>query len=180
MAMVKVKNMLESNLKFYTVTDKYINFMRKIDNKVQKNYPKPKIRPYIGTVLTIGIHQYFAPLSSYKPAKHDKINNNTIFKVYSNLRLKQKLAVIQLNNMFPVITSEIMYLDFSTLPNDEEGRKYRDLLQREYRYILAKQNDIRRRAKKLYDDVTKKHHPFYSRLCCDFALLEKEYTKFVQ
>lgn len=172
--------MSESNLQIYTITDKYINFLRKIDERVLKNYPKPKIRPYLGVILTIGIHQYFAPMSSYKPQKHDGINNNTIFKVYADQTMQRKLAVIQLNNMVPIIASEIEHVNFSSFMNDEAGRKYRDLLQQEYRYILSKQENIRKRAKKLHDDVTERHSKFYTRLCCDFALLEQEYTKFVK
>ena len=88
----------------------------------------------------MGIHQYFAPLSSYKEAKHGKINNNTVFKIHNRNNTK-KLAVIHLNNMFPIIPSEIETIDF----NQQEA-KYRNLLRDEYRFVIQNQEAIRDRA----------------------------------
>lgn len=167
---VEGKNM--SNLKFYTITDEYVNFLRNIDSKIQANYPAPQIKPYVGIIITMDIHQYFAPLSSYKTWKHDKINNNTIFKIY-NRKGTKKLSVLHLNNMFPIIPSEISFLDF----NQVQDQKYRNLLRDEYHFVINNQEAIRNRAEKLYNDV-KKGDQFYCKYSCDFAKLEEEYIKF--
>lgn len=163
-----------ANLKFYTITDNYVNFLRAIEPKVQSNYPPPQIKPYVGVLITMDMHQYFAPLSSYKKWKHDKINNNTIFKIY-NRKGTRKLSVIHLNNMFPIIPSEISFLDF----NQIQDLGYRNLFRDEYDFVIKNQEDIRNRAGKLYNDV-KKGDEFYCKHSCDFAKLEQEYTKFVR
>lgn len=168
---VEGKNM--SNLKFYTLTDKYLNFLYAIDDKVHRNYPAPQIKPYVGVLFTIDIHQYFAPISSYKK-KYEKINNNTIFKIYNRKGTKM-LSVIHLNNMIPVLPSEISYLNF----NQIQDVKYRNLFRDEYHFVVNNQEAIRNRAEKLYNDV-KKGEPFYSKLSCDFAKLEQEYVKFIK
>ncbi|PAF27375.1 hypothetical protein CHH61_03670 [Shouchella clausii] len=164
--------MSEEKLQFYRVTDKYLQFLKQIEPKVHLNYPQRK-KPYIGIILNIGSHQYHAPLSSYKPQKYDRIKNwnKTIFKVYGKDQT-EKLAVIHLNNMCPIIQTEIEWMDFR-----QEAQHYQNLLEKEYRYIVENQEAIRQRAKGLYEDVIK-GNTFYSRISNDFALLEKEYRKF--
>ncbi|XID91670.1 type III toxin-antitoxin system ToxN/AbiQ family toxin [Paenibacillaceae bacterium WGS1546] len=164
--------MSEEKLQFYRVTDTYLQFLKQIEPKVHLNYPHRK-KPYIGIILTIGSHQYHAPLSSYKPEKYDRIKNSnkTIFKVYGKDQNEQ-LAVIHLNNMFPIIQTEVEWMVFQ-----QEPQGYRNLLEKEYRFIVANQETIRKRASDLYQDVIK-GNTFYSRISNDFALLEKEYRKF--
>lgn len=158
-------------MNFYRITDEYIQFLKQIDGKILNNFNENQRRPYCGVIITIGVHQYFAPLSSYKPKKHDKIRNNTIFKVYGKDET-EKLAVIHLNNMFPILQSEIEWMDFSL-----EGEKYKTLLEKEYSYIISNQEDIKNKALKLYHDV-KKGNSFLKKLSCDFILLEENYIKF--
>jgi protein AbiQ len=159
-----------NKLQFYTVTDDYIEFLQKIEPKIQNNRRGNRQRPYVGVILTMGIHNYFAPLSSYKP-QHDKINNNTIFKIYGKDKT-EKLAVLKLNNMFPVLPTVIARMDFN-----KEEYHYKRLLLKEYSYIIKHQKAIQDRARKLYNDVMK-GDKFYSTICCNFALLEQEYVKF--
>ena len=56
-----------------------------------------------------------------------------IFKIHNRNNTK-KLAVIHLNNMFPIIPSEIETIDF----NQQEA-KYRNLLRDEYRFVIQNQ-----------------------------------------
>ena len=162
--------MTESKMKFYTITDDYINFLRKVDRTLLNNTYESRQRPYVGIIMTFGVHQYFAPLSSYK-AKYDRVRNHTIHKVYGKDET-EKLAVIKLNCMFPIIQTEIKEMDFS-----KEESKYKDLLEKEYSYVISTQEEIERKARKLYKDVTK-GNPFYSKISSDFSLLEQEYVKF--
>lgn len=156
-------------LKFYKVSDEYINFLKKIDPTILNNTYENRKRPYVGVVLTFGIHQYFAPLSSYKP-KYDNVKNHTIHKIIG--KNNKKLAVIKFNCMFPIIQTEIELMDF-----EKEEKKYKDLLEEEYRAVLREQDKIRDKALKLYNAV-KKGHTFYSKISCKFSLLEQEYLKF--
>ena len=59
----------------------------------------------------------------------------------------------------------------------KEEPRYRNLLEKEYRFIVANQNVIRMRAYDLYDEVIK-GHTFYSRISNNFSKLEMEYLKF--
>ena len=51
-------------LNFYTVSDKYIEYLYQFDKKIPFN--KNAKRPYIGIVLHIEEFNYFAPLFSPK------------------------------------------------------------------------------------------------------------------
>lgn len=159
-------------MKLYTVTDAYIAYLKGIDSKVLNNYGG--IRPYVGIIIEIGGHKYLAPLTSYK-AKQEKLNNNlpTIFKVHEKGDPSNKLGLIQLNNMIPVLESEIILID---LPAQEE--KYKKLLEFQIAYIKSEQDTLKKRAEKLYELVSIKNHAHYSALSCDFNLLEAKYRKF--
>lgn len=157
-------------MQFYRITDRYLNFLRGIDNKIHPNYPHIS-KPHVGVIININSHQYFAPLSSYKP-KHDKIKNHSIYKIYGDTNKKEKLSVIHLNNMFPIIQTEIERIDFSL-----EEAKYKTLLEKEYSYIISHQEDIRKKAFQLYNDVINKK-TFFKNISCDFEKLEKQYITF--
>ena len=64
-------------LRLYKVSEDYIEFMREVDSEnVRMN--KGEKRPYVGVVLHINEHRYFAPLSSPKP-KHKRMKNSLDF-----------------------------------------------------------------------------------------------------
>ncbi|MBJ6360459.1 type III toxin-antitoxin system ToxN/AbiQ family toxin [Paenibacillus sp. MAHUQ-46] len=75
--------MIQEKIQFYRITDIYLQFLHTIEPNIQSNYPY-RAKPHIGVLINIGVHQYFAPLSSYKSHKYDRIKNSnrTIFKVY--------------------------------------------------------------------------------------------------
>lgn len=54
-----------NSIKFYIISEKYIEYLSKFDNHVSWN--KNQKRPYIGVVLEIKNILYFAPLYSYIP-----------------------------------------------------------------------------------------------------------------
>ncbi|WP_209125738.1 type III toxin-antitoxin system ToxN/AbiQ family toxin [Alkalihalobacillus sp. BA299] len=170
----------ESKLYFFRVTDRYISFLQNIDGKIMNNRNENRERIYLGILFTIGRHQYYAPITSYKEDKHGNIKNSdqTCFIIYGKDREEdepKKLALINLNNMFPVIQSEIFVIEF-----DKEEEKYKDLLEKEYRFVTSNQDKIIRRALKLHELRTKKNIQKINRLCCDFTKLEEEYVKFVK
>lgn len=49
------------NLKLFYIDDKYIEYLRKFDDKVA--YNKNATRPYIGVIYTYNNIDYFAPLN---------------------------------------------------------------------------------------------------------------------
>jgi len=161
-------------LKFYRITDAYIDFLRSVDPTLLVNDYEDRKRPYVGVILTFGIHQYFAPLSSYKPKKYDRVKNHTIHKLEG--KNGKNLAVIKLNCMFPILQTEIKYLDFEK--EKEIDEKYVDLLEEEYRAVIRDQEEIKDKARRLYDDVVVKKKDFFVKLSSNFTLLEQEYVKF--
>lgn len=119
---------------------------------------------YLATDLQIQV-SYFVPLSSYKPDKHDDMNEAIDF-----LKLRN-YSVININNMIPVPTSEITYVNFK----DEPDLKYKDLLGSEYRLIKAREQEILRNSRIVYNyrmDNKNKEKSLYKR-CCDFKKLEE-------
>lgn len=169
---------LEEKLSFFRVSDRYVQFLQNIDNKIMNNRNDNRDRIYLGVLMTIGRHQYYAPITSYKEHKHGRIKNSdqTCVIIYGSDRdqeAEKKIALINLNNMFPAFPSEITAMDF-----DMEEAKYRDLLEKEYRFVVSNQDKIVRKAWKLHDLRTKKNISRINRICCDFAKLEQEYVLF--
>jgi protein AbiQ len=152
-------------VKFYVVNDDYIKHLKSADEKVREN---KGTRPYVGVVFEVNGVEFLAPLTSYK-AKHDKIPDTfpLIFKMHELGNEKNKLGMVQLNNMVPVLSSERELLDLSTL-----DPKYRNLLNLQQQYLRKHQDDLQKRAKKLYQIVSKGHAKGLIQNCCNFEVLE--------
>lgn len=118
--------MSTNRLKLYYISDEYINFLRKYDQKVP--YNKSQTRPFIGVVYTFNNINYFAPLASPK-IKHLKMSNRVIdiWKIDGG-----KLGIINFNNMLP---SPIEVLS-EVLPTIKD-KKYKILLENQISSINA-------------------------------------------
>ena len=64
-------------MRFYHITETYINYLRQFDQMVYKN--KNESRPYVSVVLSVGGIQYFAPFTSPK-SKHLRMKNSLDFR----------------------------------------------------------------------------------------------------
>jgi len=159
-------------MKLYKVTEEYVAFLKGIDPSVPNNYEGKK--PYVGVVLSIGHHNYLAPLTSYKP-KQDKIKPSvpSVVKLHERGNPKNKLGMIQLNNMIPVLNSEIELLDF-----EAQNEAYKKLLTRQVEFIKVKEEEIKDKATKLYHIVVDDKNPFFCGISCDFLKLEGSYRTF--
>jgi protein AbiQ len=159
-------------MKFYTVSNAYIDFLKKTDSSVPNNYEGK--RPYIGVVLEINGNKFLAPLTSYK-IKQDKIKSShpTCLKVYNRHDPSEKLGMVQINNMIPVTNDVISSLDFST-----QDHKYRSLLQKQFDFLKHNEAKLTNKAEKLYDLVVNQNHGFFSKISCDFEALEKVMPKY--
>ena len=153
------------NLKIYEINPTYIDYLLPYAPHLFKNskITQTNSRKYIGIVLHINNLDYFAPLSSFKE-KHTKMKENIDFIKIKNY------AVINLNNMFPVPSSEYSYVNINAI-NDE---KYKSLLISEYRYIKSIQEKICKNANNLYKIKLKdKNNTSLTKRCNDFLVLEK-------
>ena len=108
-------------------------------------------RKYVGVVLRVGRHKYFAPLSSPKARDYDASGN--IRKSTLSISLtenkggeKTLLGTIKLNDMIPVPDSEIIEYDV----NAESDSSYADLIRKELLFIAKHQTLIMKRARLIY------------------------------
>ncbi|MBK5262880.1 MAG: type III toxin-antitoxin system ToxN/AbiQ family toxin [Peptostreptococcaceae bacterium] len=161
-------------LEFYHVETDYIYYLKEFQKYIWNNNDGKNQRPYIGVIVNISGHDYFAPLTSPK-AKNSNVRDNLM-----KIRIDHKsdfLGLINLNNMIPVKNTEVNLIDINILE-----QKYQGLVQTQRIEIRKKQTKIKANAKVLYNKVC--NHPddneyFVSR-CYDFKLLEQkcdEYSK---
>ncbi len=165
LALVFMGDVME-NIKLYEVDNDYINYLSQFAPHLflNKQPHQSHERKYIGVVLHINDTDYFAPLSSFKP-KHSKMPNRIDFIKIKNY------AVINLNNMFPVIDGVYTYVDI----NSVRDIQYKNLLLAEYRFIKSIQNNIRKNALILYKlKVTAADKTPLTERCNDFKLLEEK------
>lgn len=165
-------------MRFYVVADDYVLFLQKFDPKVSNNagsgYKSRK--PYIGVVLEVGSHRFLAPLTSYKPA-HDRIQSSSCsaFKLHERTNPANKLGMIALNYMIPVLDTQIALLDI-----EAQDARYKAMLYKQYEFIKSNRAEIGARAAKLYDHIVNKRTEFYVRISCDIPLLIDSYRNFSQ
>ncbi len=80
--MKSYKKIKLEKLNFYTINDNYINYLSEYDNHIA--YNKNARRPYVGVVVIVDGHFYFAPLFSPKQ-KHKMYKDNlTFFRILNN------------------------------------------------------------------------------------------------
>lgn len=164
--------MKNNKLVLYTVNDNYVNQLTQIDSKIAHNKASSRshTRKYIGILFEINDLKYFANLSSYKPWKHDLMDEKVDFIKIG------KYAVINLNNMMPVIDGKYQAVDFSKVTDI----KYKQLLKSEYKIIKAKSAQIIKNANIVYNHKVKNgNETSLARRCCDFIKLE-EFAKHEQ
>lgn len=113
--------------------------------------------------------KYFAPLSSFKP-KHKRLGETIDFIKIGDM------AVINLNNMFPV--SDGIYSLKN--PKTEKNLQYQTLLNNEIRIIRKKQELIINNEKSVYNHkISNDGKSKLSQRCNDFKLPEikcKQYS----
>ncbi|RRO22892.1 type III toxin-antitoxin system ToxN/AbiQ family toxin [Pectobacterium zantedeschiae] len=159
-------------MKFYVIADSYINHLVACDQHVYKN---KGTRPYFGVVLEVNGVEFLAPLTSYKE-KQDKIPNSSplIFKMYELGNEENKLGMVQINNMVPVLSSEVEILDLSVLDT-----KYQNLLNLQQQFLRKNQEELQKKASKLYKIVSKGFATGIINMCCDFQALETAMKTYV-
>lgn len=158
-----------SDLKFYTVSTAYLDHLQAVEPKVYyaKGAAYINAKPYIGIVLEISGHKFIAPLTSYKP-KQDTIKSSSpaAFKLHERGNPGNKLGMVSLNNMIPIIDSEITPLDL-----EAQSHGYKKMLYKQFEFIKANSEEIKDKAAKLHHHVTVIRTPFYVKISCDFNVM---------
>jgi len=153
----------------YYISEDYIKYLRKYDNKVPSN--KNTTRPYIGIVYQYNGFNYFAPLSSPKE-KHLKMNKKAIdiWKIDDG-----KLGIINFNNMLPCQKNLLT----EVLPTITDV-KYRKLLENQIELINKDRNIMLKK-------IITFHNKYNENLltenvknrCCNFRLLELKCQEYI-
>ena len=164
----------DRELRFYTVSEEYIDYLKKYDYRVSDNLLSKNQRPFIGVVLSIDEMNYYVPLTSPK-FKHKLMNESIDF-----MKIKGgSLGAINLNNMIPVPKDMVKPIIFREMPIQTPGDlKYKNLLVNQYRWCKGNKEKISKRANRLYRVVISGKNEQLSMRCCDFSLLEKQCRKF--
>lgn len=160
-------------MKLFYIRNEFVAYLRQFDSKVLSN--KNEYRPYVGIVLTINNINYFAPLSSPKK-KHLTMRSGIDFKKLQN----GELGAINLNNMIPVLSSELIKIDIDNITDVS----YRRLLQKQAIYINKIEESIKISAFNLYNIINSRDldlSPTKIKIknrCCNLPLLEKVYENY--
>lgn len=159
----------QRRLKLYYISNDYIDYLRKFDDKVRFN--KNHSRPYVGIVYTYNNNNYFAPLSSPKP-KYQKMKKTAI-DIW--LIDEGNLEVINFNNMIPCPIEELTEL----LPTVKE-EKYKKLLENQISSINKDRELILKKITSFHQQYNKKI--LYENVllrCCNFRLLEIKCMEYI-
>jgi len=114
-------------MKLYAITDEYINYLRKFDNRVYDNKEDTRkvMRKYLGIVLNINQFNYYIPLSSPKKSdyKNSEIRKSVIpiIRIVSNEEVDNipvLKGTLRISNMIPVPDSELILYE----PKNEKIR----------------------------------------------------------
>ncbi|MGL6063536.1 MAG: type III toxin-antitoxin system ToxN/AbiQ family toxin [Fusobacteriaceae bacterium] len=143
-------------MKLYTVHEEYINYLKNFSENVK--YNKNESRPYVGVVLKINEHNFFAPLGSPK-LKHIEMKESIDFIKIEN----GQAGVINLNNMIPISLKHIKKIDFYLC-----DKEYMELLKKQVRWINENLPKIIMKSSKLYKLISEKENTVFHKRCNNF------------
>lgn len=163
-------------LNLYSISDKYIKYLRKFEDKIYDNKEEIRFRTrkYLGIVLTINNCNYYIPMSS--PKKSDYIDyekriirkdTKTIIRIDNGNRL---YGTLRISNMIPVPITELEPYMIET----EQDRKYKEVILGELRYINNNVEKITKNAKIVYNQRIKNENIGYIKNTVNFKLLEEK------
>lgn len=169
-------------LNLYSISDKYIKYLRQFDNKIYDNKEELRTheRKYLGVVLTVNEFNYYIPMSSPKKSDYIDFDNKiirndtkTIIRINDGNRL---YGTLRISNMIPVPITELEPYMIS----NETDSKYKEVILGELRYINNNSSKIIKYAKTVYNQKIKNVDIGYIKNTVDFKVLEeklKEWNK---
>lgn len=163
-------------LNLYSISDKYIKYLRQFDDKIYDNKEEIRThdRKYLGVVLTINDFNYYIPMSS--PKKSDYLDfdkkiirsdTKTIIRMHESGRL---YGTLRISNMIPVPITELKPYIIA----DEVDLKYREVILGELRYINNNSSRIVKYANTVYNQKIKNMDIGYINNTVNFKLLEEK------
>lgn len=143
------KKLRIGKLNFYIIDDNYIEYLSRFDKHIA--YNKNQKRPYIGVILVVENHYYFAPLFSPKQ-KHKTYKDNLTFFKMINEKTKKRFRNYKIFGYDSSTSRKCISIRYK---NKSYG--YKRLLSEQYSYINKPDNKqkIIDKAEKIYNIVTK-------------------------
>lgn len=145
-------------MRLYSVSDKYINYLRRKFSRVYSNKETTRVhtRKYLGVVIEINPYKYYIPLSSPKD-KHDYIivagkktirkDSLIVMRIVSGTGENRELkGTLQIGTVIPVSDAVIELYDVENEPD----QAYKDLVNEELIYIRKQEKAIIKNARVLY------------------------------
>lgn len=166
-------------MKWYVADKDFVNYLNSIDGKVEEIEYGDSLKPYLGIVMNIGCYNYYLPVSSPKPWKHNRMKNGKDFLKVCDPVTNELIAVLNINNMIPIPPQYVTELEYDEVDkyrkfdSDLEKRKYIDLLRKELKIIKSLSEKIKRNAVYLYEHYKKFPSDTLSSRCCNFIKLEE-------
>jgi len=159
-------------LKFYTIDDNYLNYLRENGDSKVPNHDYQNIKFYTGVVFSINNYLYFAPVSSFK----EQQKTNYLIKVsdYNSENGIKVSSSVRCCYMVPVPQQLLKVLDVNTYPDI----KSRGLLRKELKWCKDNSTEIKELAEKVYKWGANRNSPL-SKNCCDFKKLEQAHDQYV-
>ena len=138
-------------LDFYNVDDKYTAFLQAVDKKIPLINYAAYDKFLCGTVLSIGNHHYYVPISSNKtPYQTSLIVKDTN---------ETPLASLRFCFMFPATNRILTQISIPDMQQSDP--QYAALLQKEWDFCRANEASIMRKAKQIYKIGCNPNHPLY-------------------
>jgi len=152
-------------LEFFQVEDQYIKFLQKFDKRIPIISYKTHDKFLCGTVLRIGNHHYYVPVSSVTKQMH------TNFALYD----AKGALLSSLRFCFMFLATAQVLTRISIKGIKQNDPQYAALLQEEWNYCRANEASILTIAKRVFKMGCNANHPLHY-ACCDFPMLEREYV----
>ena len=177
------------DLKLYSVSDNYIEYLRSnVDGHVFANKDERYVhtRKYVGVVLTIDKYKYYIPMSSPKNSDYifsgdgSKVIRKSIVPIIRMIDKSEDgtvelMGTLKISNMIPVPEGELALYEL----DKESDLKYKDLVEKEVRYINRHTREILRNAEVLYRQKTSDRKDIgYLKSTTDFKRFEKAHDDF--
>lgn len=161
---------------FYRIDEKYNNYLQEYEKRVRGITKVPNIRYKdrnkfaFGAVLEINDIKYYVSISSFSK----KQEANILIRIPGDR--KEIKGSLRFNYMVPVPEQCIKRL----VIKDIEDKKYRELLNKEYRFCIDNAERIQKKADKVYKMVTENRKQILTDNSCAFKILEDAYQEYIK
>ena len=169
-------------LKIYSISDEYINYLRQRNPNVYSNKAdnRTHTRKYVGVVIEMAGYKYYIPMSSPKDTDYQVAGTKKVIKksivpivrmVIKNSKGEKELkGTLRISHMIPVPENELELFDL----DNENDLEYKDLVQNEVIFIRKHREKIIANAQLLYKQKKSNNRTVgYVNSALDFSALEK-------